>query len=211
MTTRFLPIPFLIGAAAAFAADPVAAVKPAVPAKTVTPLGRPAAPASTLAPTGSFDTFRIVNDRNIFNAYRTGRRDASSGDNAPRSDVIALVGTMDYEKGLIAFFDGSTATYRRALHVGESVGPIKVTAISADRVDVERDGKPFTLQVGQQFRRPEGGDWDLVAAEVVRAEAAQAAQAQAQAASAAAAPAIPANADPILKKLLEARQNSLKQ
>ncbi len=211
MTTRFLPLPFLLGAAVAFAADTPTPVSVTAPVKTAAPIVRPAAPTSALTPTGSFDTFRIVTDRNIFNAYRTGRRDGTSGENAPRSDIITLVGTMDYEKGQLAFFDGSTAAYRRALHVGDSVGPIKVTAISADRVDVERDGKPFELQVGQQFRRPEGGEWSLVAADVVRAEAAQAAQAQAQAASAAAAPAIPANADPILKKLLEARQNSLKQ
>jgi hypothetical protein len=203
MITRFLPFTLVLGAAAVFAADTPVSAKPTSPVVKITQ------PVSTLTPAASFDAFRIVNDRNIFNAYRTGRRDSNSGDNAPRNDIITLVGTMDYEKGLLAFFDGSEPSYRKALHVGESVGPFKLTQVAADHVAVERDGKPLALQVGQQFRRPEGGDWTLIAADIVRAEAAQAAQAQS--ASATAAPAIPANADPVLRKLLEARQNSLKQ
>ncbi len=194
-----------LGVARASAADaPVPTIPAAKPAA--------AAPAprndSSVAPSASFDTFRLVNDRNIFNAYRTGRRDRSAEDQAPRFDTIALVGTMDSDKGLRAFFDGSESAYRKALHVGESVGPFKVTRIEPNVVALERDGKSLPMRVAQQLRRPEGGDWNLVGEDVLRREA------QASAAAAATAntpPAIPADASDALRKLMEARQKQLKQ
>ncbi|MEO7799125.1 MAG: hypothetical protein ABIY47_15530, partial [Opitutaceae bacterium] len=118
---------------------------------------------SSVAPTVTFDTFRLITDNNIFNPNRTGRRDRSESAPAPRTDILTLVGTMDSEKGQRAFFDGSDASYRKVLHVGDSVDKFKVTKIEPKVVQLERDGKTIPVNVGQQFRRPEGADWTLAA------------------------------------------------
>ncbi len=195
-------------------AAPAAAVKPAtVPAKPAVAAALGAAPRkeSALAATASFDSFRVVSDRNIFDPNRTGRRDRSSEDRAPRSDMIALVGTMDSDKGLRAFFEGSDRAYRRALAVGAAVDKFKVVQITPDAVDLERDGKTISMRVGQQLRRPDGGDWNLVGADVVAREAAQAASEAAGKVDPMAPVAIPAGASDILRKMMEARNKSLKQ
>ncbi len=163
-------------------------------------------------PTGAagFDAFRVIGEKNIFNPNRTGR---SRGEEvAPRMDQISFVGTMDYDRGLFAFFDGSESGYRKALRVGESVGPFKVTKIAPNSIEVERDGKAFPMGMGQQWRRPEGGDWNLVGADLARLDAQNARAADAARGASATAPvAIPADADPVLRRLMESRNKSLKQ
>ncbi|MEO6568812.1 MAG: hypothetical protein ABIO94_08615, partial [Opitutaceae bacterium] len=79
-------------------------------------------PASSVASSSDGDdNFSVITDRNIFNAYRTGIRRPDNSAPAPHLDLITLYGVMDSEKGLRAFFDGSDAAYRKALHVGDSV------------------------------------------------------------------------------------------
>jgi hypothetical protein len=168
-----------------------------------------AAPAAARVDPNNYDAYRVIADRNIFNSTRTGRRERE--ERPVRNDSIAFVGTMDYEKGLIAFFDGSDSSYRKVLRVGDSIDKFKITKISADRVELDREGKPTTMSLAQQMRRPEGGDWTLVGADVVRAEQAAAAAADASKNAAAAANVIPANASDALRKLMEARQKQLKQ
>jgi hypothetical protein len=220
----FLLLTVAAHAARALAAEATATPTAAVPAATPPrPMvaARTAAPAvaaprneSAIVPTATFESFRLITDRNIFNPNRTGRRDRSADDAPARLDVIALVGTIDSDKGLRAIFDGSDAPFRKALHVGESVDKFKVTQIASDVVSLERDGKTIAMRVGQQFRRPDGGDWNLVAADVVRAEAAAAAASATTGAGkvdpTAPVP-IPANATPIERLMIERRNKQLKQ
>src|SRR5437016_4611968 len=57
-----------------------------------------------------FNSFRIITQRNIFDPNRSGigrpftRHNPSSNRTI---DAFALVGTMSYEKGKFAFFDGA--------------------------------------------------------------------------------------------------------
>lgn len=215
MNPRFLLLlTFALAIRGALAVDAPAAAAPAAASRrsrTAEPVAVPAPKTSLIAPSLSFDAFRLISDRNVFNPNRSGRRDRGSEERAPRLDVISLVGTMESDKGLRAFFDGSDSSFRKARRVGESVDKFKVTQIAPNVVDLERDGKPLSMRVGQQLRRPEGGDWNLIGEDVVLREA------QAQAASEAAskidplAPvAIPAGASDTLRKLMEARNKQLK-
>jgi hypothetical protein len=164
------------------------------------------APSSVLSPTLSLDSFRLISDRNIFNANRTGRRDRSAEVPAPRVDTITLVGTMDYDKGEFAFFDGSAADLRKALQPGQTIAQFTVAKVARDGVELARDGKTFKMALGQQLRRPEGGDWNLIGAEMARTEAATANGSDATAAAA-----IPADASDIVRRMMEQRQKQLKQ
>lgn len=168
-------------------------------------------PTKAAAPTGvTLDTVRFIGDRNIFNPNRVGRSSRNSEEAPPRSDVISFVGTMDYAKGFYAFFDGSERAYQQTLKEGGKIGPFVVKNITADSVDLVRDPNPFSLKMGQQLRRPVGGDWTLVGADIARAEA-RAAEAAAAAATATQPQAIPADASEALRRLMEKRQNQFKQ
>jgi hypothetical protein len=191
------------GAIAAAGADaPAPAAKPAV---TPAPAPVKAAPpaASSITPQGSFDAFRLIGDRNIFNPNRYSRTVRPAAPAEPAGDTIAFVGTMDYDKGLFAFFDSPDARYRKVLPEGGAVGDFAVKHIAATSVDLTRDGKVITLQITQQLHRPDGGDWSVTSPSP--------ASAAASAATDSGAPPIPAGASYILKRLMEQRQQQLKQ
>lgn len=190
------------------AAAPAEAKAPAAQAKTTPAEARK---DSAVTPVASFDSFRLITDRNIFNPNRTGaRRDRATEEAPPKVDVIALVGTSDSNKGLRAFFDGSASTYRKTLRVGDAIDQFKVTQITPHVVDFERDGKTVSLKVGQELRRPDGGDWNVVGEEAARRDTATRGAGGSSNAAAKAAE-IPANADPVLKQMMERRQKQLKQ
>lgn len=184
-----------LAAANAPAASPVSA-----PARATTPAA--AAPAaardSSVAPTAQFDNFRLIADRNIFNPNRTGRRERT--EEPPKTDYLALVGTLESDHGLRAFFDGSDSSLRKALRVGETVDKFKVTKITPNVVDLERDGKTLSMRVGQAFRRPEGADWNISAEQYARPEA------TAAKVDTSTPQAIPADASDTLRRLMERRQ-----
>lgn len=207
---------FAAEATAGLASSSTPASATATPARNgnraASPAATPARSDSSVAPSATYDAFRLITDRNIFNPNRSGRRERATEERAPRTDVITFVGTMDYDKGVFAFFDGSDTSYRKPRQVGDSIEQYKVTKISAHAVELERDGKTTTMSLAQQLRRPEGGDWTLVGVDMARMEA----QAQAKAADASkvdptAPPAIPADADEVMKRLMERRAKQLKQ
>ncbi len=149
-------------------------------------------------PAASFAAFRLIGDWNIFDPNRVGRK--SDEPPPPAGDTISLVGTMQYEKGLFAFFDSPDGNYRKALHVGDAIAQFTVARILADGVELTRDSKRLSLAIGQQLHRPEGGQWAVSAAtRIDRAPAASTA------------PAIPADASDVLRRLMEQRQKQLKQ
>ena len=189
--------------AAKSAAKPAATTKPASSGKPVS-TGKSAATAKTApapkAPSpGSFEAFQLVVERNIFNPNRVGRTRSNSDEKQPRVDEISLVGTMESERGRVAFFESPDSAYRKALREGETMGDFRVQRIANDGVELMREEKPLALKISQQLRRPEGGEW------TVRATPA------AVPVAAAAVPEIPADASEVLKRLLKQRESQLKK
>jgi hypothetical protein len=185
MSRRLFPISLAIGLAWAGAA------------LAQTP---PAPPRAAAAGTGaSFETFQLIGNLNIFNASRVGW---TPGSVQPHVDTIAFVGTMESAKGRLAFFNSSNRSFRLTLPQGGSIAGFTVSRIDTSGVELTKDAKPFTLGMGQQLRRPPGGDWALGPAGAYEA---------ASAAATSAAPEIPAGASDVLKRLMEKRQQELKQ
>ncbi len=128
----------------------------------------PARPAAAEAAPGrvrtDFNAFRLIAERNIFNAARSGGRV-----NAPpresrrpaRADTLALVGVMSYEKGLFAFFDGSSTEFRKALPPGGTVGGFQVLEIHPNGVRLANGTNQFELRVGARLRREDQGPWQF--------------------------------------------------
>jgi hypothetical protein len=156
-----------------------------------------------------YDAFRIIVERNIFNPTRIGRTRDRSEERQPRVDTIALVGTMQSEKGVVAFFDSPDSAYRKTLREGQSVGDFKVQKIQPNEVQLERNGKPVSLKVAEQLRRPEGSDWSVAAVEPPAGDAPGASGAPTVNPNAPVA--IPADASDAVRRMMEARNKALKQ
>lgn len=123
---------------------------------------------STNAPARlSYDSFRAVSDRNIFNPNRyargSGRTTAPRTSSTPASRVesFSLVGIMAYESGVFAFFDGTKSDYKLALKTDGKIGEYTVAEVTPEHVTITESTNNITLKVGMQMRREDEGDWFL--------------------------------------------------
>ncbi len=163
-----------------------------------------------------YSAFRIIAERNIFNPNRSGRSGRSAARAASEGRVatpsFALVGTMCYEQGRFAFFDGSSSEYRKALEPADSIAGYKIAAITPGHVKLEStNGPPVELAVGMQMKKQDeessksvghssasAGSLDPSLAADDKTETAEATEAD---------PAGPA--DEVLKKLMQKREQEL--
>src|SRR5262249_22673681 len=106
-----------------------------------------------------------VTDKNIFNANRTrGWRQGGSGkeESPTRTETFTLVGTLAYEKGPFAFFDGSSSAFRQVLEPGKMIGDYKIVAIRGRGVVLQTGTNSVELAVGMQMKRENDGAWIAV-------------------------------------------------
>jgi hypothetical protein len=155
---------------------------------------------------GDYENFRIIAERNIFNPNRIGRvrEGGEPTSRGPQEDVFTLVGTLETEKGIVAFFDSPDSALRKAVREGQSVGGFSVKHISASTVELAGEKQSFNLNVAQRLRRIEQGEWKVSNVEPPPVAAAAPDPSSAPAA-------IPANASEVLRRLMEQRQKQLKQ
>jgi hypothetical protein len=115
---------------------------------------------SSLRP--DYSAFKIVNERNIFNPHRYARS-SRVRETRPTSkaDSFALVGTMSYEKGAFAFFDGSKSEFRKVVKPAEAIAGYTVTDIAPNSVRLAAGTNEIELKIGNQMRREEEGEWRL--------------------------------------------------
>jgi hypothetical protein len=114
-----------------------------------------------------FVSFRLVSERNIFDPRRSGR---SSGrpplrpetERRVRTERFALLGTMSYEKGRYAFFDGSSSDFRKVAKPADSIAGFKIAEVAPTCVKLETaSGQVLELCVGMQMKKHEDEDWQL--------------------------------------------------
>lgn len=124
----------------------------------------PETPARVEPPPQRFDesAFRIVAERNIFNANRSGGGQVRGPSRRPTSvEYFSLVGTMDYEKGKFAFFEGSSSQLTKVMKASEVIAGHKLVEVTPDGVKLEADSKQIELAVGSQMRREDEGAWQV--------------------------------------------------
>ena len=126
----------------------------------------PASPAPKLpsgvasAATGLDETaFRIITEQNIFNANRSGGKVVLPSQRPARIEFFSLVGTMAYDKGVFAFFEGSSSEFTKVMKASGVIAGHKLVDIFANSVKIEADGKEIELPVGSQMRREDEGTW----------------------------------------------------
>lgn len=110
-----------------------------------------------------YSSFRLIAERNIFNASRSGGRVVTTREvrRPVRVDTITLVGTLEAENGPVAFFDGSSAEYRRAVKPGGRIAGFTLAAVDFHGVQLRASETPLELRVSQSLRREDGGEWKL--------------------------------------------------
>lgn len=111
-----------------------------------------------------YGSFRIINDRNIFNPSRSGWVAPETREERRPSHVQAfsLVGTMAYRKGPFAFFDGTSSEYRKVVSPGGTIAHYRVAEITNTSVRLEADTNHLELKVGAQMRREDEGPWQMI-------------------------------------------------
>ena len=118
-----------------------------------------------------FPSFRIISERNIFNANRYPH--SSTAPRPPRieperrynrPETFALLGTMSYEKGRFAFFEGSSSQYRGVYKATDNIAGFKITEVGPNSVKLANtNGQPIELPVGMQMKKQDEGEWSVTA------------------------------------------------
>ena len=156
----------------------------------------------------TYDSFRLVHTRNVFDPDRRPAR--ASGPAAPTAaaaaDYLALTGiALDGEQTL-AFFSGSRAEFNKVVPAGTGIGGATITKINPMNIEVERHGRHLVVAVGQTV--PLDDKSNPAAAPVEQPAAAPASggggtSSSPAAGSNAAAPAPPGNLDEIRRRMME--------
>jgi hypothetical protein len=156
-----------------------------------------------------YSSFTIVAERNIFNPHRSKH----SGDRPPprtepekrvKMDRFALLGTMSYEKGRYAFFDGSSADFRKVAKPEDSIAGFKIAEVAPTCVKLLlTNGTLLELCVGMQMKKTEDSDWQLAGkADSAEGSGTNGSSGSGSAASRSSAP----EPDDVLKRLLAKRE-----
>jgi len=165
----------------------------------------------------------FIFSRNIFNPDRFARSFGQTPTPGPtptprRGAEFQLVGTMSYEKGMFAFFDGNNNNYRKVLSQSDSnsIAGYTVAKVTTSGVQLQSTDKKktLTMKIGQGMRQ-NNGVWQLVNGQGdlststggVFGAVPGTTESAAPAESSAPSPALEGNA--ILKRLMEQRQKQL--
>jgi hypothetical protein len=153
---------------------------------------------------------RFVTERNIFDPNRFPRSSSGPSYHPPVSrsaPTFTLVGTMNYQKGMFAFFDGNSSDLRKVLYqsdsnniAGYTVAEITLTGVTLRSADKK---KLVPMKIGEAMRRA-GNEWQPAGRNEVPASTADSAT------TAETTPASAGEPNDILKKLMQQREKELK-
>ena len=160
---------------------------------------------------------RFITERNIFNPNRYSHTVARNyhppvSRSAP---AFTLVGTMSYEKGMFAFFDGNSSDLRKVLYqpdtngiAGYTVAEITLTGVKLQSADKKQTVR---MKIGEMMRQ-EGNEWQPAGRGEPAAITEEGATTAAEGPStdAGSAPGSASEPNDVLKKLMQLREQELK-
>jgi hypothetical protein len=106
-----------------------------------------------------FASFQVISQRNIFDPNRVPHTHYNATHTARVADSFSFLGTMSYEKGNFAFFDGTSPDFRKVLELNGDIAGFKVTALASKSVTLVSGTNEMILPVGTQVRRDDDGHW----------------------------------------------------
>jgi len=163
--------------------------------------------AQSSAPeTMDLNYFKIISSRNIFNPNRRRNQPNATVRRTPRNDWFTLVGTMSYEKGEFAIFDGTRSEYKKALKAHDKIAGYTIAEIAPGGIKLAAaSNQTINLPVGTQMRKPEGGRWALAGRADPNAEPTPAPEGGATNAAPTTAATVTGPDSDIMKRLMEKR------
>lgn len=176
-------------------------------AALVAPAAETNSPASGGPSRTDYVYYRMIAERNIFNPHRSKGVPnrpppvRTEPERIVKSDRFALLGTMSYEKGRYAFFDGSSTEFRKVAKPEDSIAGFKIAEVAPTCVKlVLTNGQILELCVGMQMKKSEEQGWQLAG----KADAAEGTIRTASSSSSSSTSSGPESED-VLKRLLEKR------
>ena len=163
----------------------------------------------------------FITTRNIFDPSRYSRTTRpyvrQQYRPSPSAPAFTLVGTMSYEKGMFAFFDGNQSYLRKVLYQCDSnnIAGFTVAEITPSSVTLQTADKKQTVQmkIGQTMRQ-EGARWQLAESGQVftgtSSGESPAPAADSSSPDTSAAPSAALDGNDVLKKLMQQREQELK-
>jgi hypothetical protein len=166
--------------------------------------------AANESPWPALESFNIIERNNIFDPNR--RPPPPRGQTRTRTplEAFALTGTMSYEKGRFAFFNGTSSAYDKVLAVGGNIAGYTVKEITSTNVTLAANGKDFKMPVGRQVRK-QNGNWQMGRPVEITNDETNSEEAEATGNSSAAPVGANAQMNEILKRLMEAKAQELKE
>jgi hypothetical protein len=161
---------------------------------------------------------RFITERNIFDPGRYAHSSPGAATYRPKvsrsAPAFTLVGTMNYEKGMFAFFDGNNSDLRKVLYESDSnsIAGYTVAEITLAGVKLESADKKQTvrLKIGDMMRQ-EGSAWRLAdSGGSFESAPDNAAAVDSPSSDASAVPGSASAPNDILKKLMQQREQELK-
>lgn len=165
-------------------------------------------PAPAASSRTDYVSFRMIAERNIFNPHRRKGvpnrppPQRTEPERIVRSDRFALLGTMSYEKGRYAFFDGSSSEFRKVAKPEDTIAGFKIAEVAPTCVKlVLTNGQLLELCVGMQMKKSEDQDWQLAG----KADAAEGTSRRSSSSSSSSSATSGPESEDVLKRLLEKR------
>jgi hypothetical protein len=161
---------------------------------------------------------RFITERNIFDPNRYSHnvtRNYHPTRPTRLTPTFTLVGTMSYEKGMFAFFDGNNPDLRKVLYQSDTNGiaGYTVAEITLTGVKLQTADKKQTVQmkIGEMMRQ-EGTEWQPAGRGELAASTAESAAPAVEGSSpdAVSAPGPASEPNDVLKKLMQLREQELK-
>lgn len=112
----------------------------------------------------SLSSFKLITDRNIFSPNRTPSRPMTytrtrTTTTPTRGESFSLIGTIEYEKGSFAFFDGTSGDYRKTLSLGGGIAGFHLTNIHNSKVTLMQGSNAMEFKVGMLMKRDDNEEW----------------------------------------------------
>lgn len=162
-------------------------------------------------PAPSYDAFRLVRLRNLFDPDRRGPRGDAAASTAPRAggplpNYLTFTGAMVTNGRKLAFFSGARPEYNRVIGPRDRIADFVVNEVSDGQVELRLGDQKIIVAVGQNV--PLTGS--SAASQPGLQPPPEAAPAPPVATSAGAAPAPSAGgADEVLRRMMERRQKEI--
>ena len=113
-----------------------------------------------------FDAFRILIDRNAFDATRSSKAKREAQENAdappPPAQTLRLLGTWIDSENASALFEGDGASPREGVKRGGTIAGYNVEDIRTDAVVLRKDQATIELRVGAGLEKGKDETWSVV-------------------------------------------------